>query len=82
MRSVLWLCAFVLCAGAANANLRAGDRDRLGVERTVDAHVAGGVWLQERPTPGSVMPMPDYSRPLFGPHGGVVANLRDARPAS
>ena len=94
MRHALWACAFVLAAGAAQASIppdRAarpaadtgviGTTGVIGNGRDTTRH-AGRVWLQDRPMPGTVMPMPDFSRPLRGPHGGVVAGLPRVAPAS
>ncbi|HEY1932411.1 MAG TPA: hypothetical protein VGG99_10395 [Acetobacteraceae bacterium] len=78
MRSMFWLCMFVACAGSAQA---CGESHSavLHSERATAAQIAGSVWIQPRPAPGSLPWMPDFTSPLLGPHGGHLADgqIRD-----
>jgi hypothetical protein len=78
MRSIFWLCVFLACAGSAQACGEPHSAALRG-ERSTAAQIAGSVWLQPRPLPGSLPWMPEFTSPVLGPHGGRLADghIRD-----
>jgi hypothetical protein len=72
MRTVLLLAVLLLAAGSAEACLPAqsAQRDR---PQLTEQRVGGRVLLQDRPLPGTVVPMPDMASPIRGQHGGMLA---------
>jgi hypothetical protein len=78
MRSMFWLCVFLACAGSAQACDETHSAALRG-EHDTAAQIAGSVWTQPRPAPGSLLWMPGFTSPVLGPHGGRLADgqIRD-----
>jgi len=73
MRTLLLLSAMVLAAGSAEACLPSQSAQRDAKPQAVEQRLGGSVLLQERPLPGTVVPMPDMASPIRGRHGGQLA---------
>lgn len=73
MRTILLLSAMLFAAGSAEACLPSQSAQQDPKPQAVDQQAGGSVLLQERPLPGTVVPMPDMSSPIRGRHGGLLA---------
>ena len=73
MRTILLLSAMVLAGGSAEACLPSQSAQRDRQPQPVEQRAGGAVLLQERPLPGTVVPMLDMSSPIRGRHGGMLA---------
>lgn len=73
MRRFLMLSAFILAAGSAQACYPSQQNAKETVQHPAEQRAGGSVWIQERPLPGTVVPMPDMTSPIHGQHGGMLA---------
>lgn len=80
MRPIFWLCVFLACAGSAQA-CGESHSTALRSARATTERIAGSVWLQPRPLPGTLPWKPDPGAPVLGPHGGQLAVQRAAKAA-
>lgn len=71
MRAILLFSAMVFAAGNAAACPSGGAHAHRAHPAAVQS--SGSVFMQPRPLPGSVFPMPSLTSPVRGPHGGALA---------
>ena len=73
MRGLLVFSALLLTAGTAVASIPTQRTQAEHAPVAASFKLSGGVFLKERPLPGTTLRYPGLFTPLIGPHGGQLA---------